>query len=75
MSECTNTVSTYDLEGYAMAGLVMESKYVSCGKGKERIIVKLADGRTVCSECTETKFIETAKRVVELYKAFRLLQK
>ncbi|MEL9940154.1 MAG: hypothetical protein QW632_01595 [Ignisphaera sp.] len=75
MSECTSTASIYDIEGFAMAGLVVESRYLSCGKRKERVVVKLADGRSVCSECIETKFIETTKKVVELYKAFRLLQK
>ncbi|MDK6028439.1 hypothetical protein QPL79_03590 [Ignisphaera sp. 4213-co] len=75
MEECKKVLKIYDLEGYAIAGLITSAEYISCGKGKSKIVAKLANNETVCSECMENKFIELSKKVIEIYKTFRLLEK
>ena len=74
MSEasCEETLNIYDLEGFALAGLVKESSYIDCGKNKVRIILTLVDGKIVCSECLEKDIAELSKRVIEFYKVNKI---
>jgi|UniRef100_A0A7J2U1J1 hypothetical protein len=73
MSErCTERASLYDIEGYAQAGLVNEVKYINCGKGKTKILITLANGKTICSECIDQNAVELSKKVIELYRTIKL---
>jgi hypothetical protein len=42
-SLCKESSPLYDIEGYAQVGLVRDVKYVSCGKGKVRVLVVLSN--------------------------------
>uniref|UniRef100_A0A7C4BD45 Uncharacterized protein n=1 Tax=Ignisphaera aggregans TaxID=334771 RepID=A0A7C4BD45_9CREN len=71
-SVCKESSSLHDIEGYAQAGLVRDVKYISCGKGRVRVLVVLSNGVVICSECLEQRIAELSKRVIELYRAIKL---
>jgi|UniRef100_A0A7J2TBM5 hypothetical protein len=71
-SVCKESSPLYDIEGYAQVGLVRDVKYVSCGKGRVRVLVVLSNDVVICSECLEQRVVELSKRVIELYRAIKL---
>ena len=72
MEKCIEEQSILNIEGYALAGLVVETRVEACNKRRYRIVVKLNNGEVICSPCLDSNIIENSKKVIEHYKIYNL---
>lgn len=73
MYECKEYIKPIDIEGYAMIGRITSVKSLMCNKGRERILVKLSTGETLCTQCLSIDEARLCKKIIEFYRNIKIV--
>ncbi len=73
MGNCKEYIKPIDIEGYAMIGKITSAKSLACNKNREKILVELDNGETLCTQCLSIDEARICKKIIEFYRNIKIV--